>query len=179
LRQKLKARVNPDKPGRWRAEVGGVGWAVQRADDRTLLFASLKEVNLDTAVNPAAGPPDGLRGSVDRLSPASFAWIATVSTDWAKVKGLEIAAGFAKQSELLKQLASVRSAAVGLSFEPEMRLGVSVRAEDAKAKELADAMTERLAEAKAEVKRSGEWTEAVIPFDPPADALAMLRRALQ
>ncbi len=117
---------------------------------------------------------------MNRLSPSSFVWVATDSIDWTKVKGLELAAGFAKQPELLKRLDGVRAVAAGLSFEPDLTLSVRVKiAEASRTKELATAMTERFREAKAAVTTSGEWAEAVIPFDPPKDALGTLRKALE
>lgn len=182
LREKLKAKVNADKRERATVTLGGVPLHMAFVNDRTLLFA-WQEKHLDAAKKPSAGVPDlpaGVRESVNRLSPSSFVWIATDSTDWTKVKGLELAAGFAKQPELLKRLDGGRAVAAGLSFEPDLTLGVRVKmAEATRTKELVAAMTDRFREAKAAVTTSGEWAEAVIPFDPPKDALGTLRKALE
>jgi hypothetical protein len=181
LRRDLKATVNPDKRDHWKADLGGVPVHVTR-DDRTLLFA-WKEADLGGAKAPSAGFADlrpGVKESVEKLSVSSFAWIATDSTDWAKVKGVEAIAGLSGQKDLPKRLDGVRAAVVGLSFEPTVTLSVRVRLADAgKAKELAAAMGERFREAKGEAKATGEWAEATIPFDPPGDALATLRKALE
>ena len=182
LRRDLKATVNPDRRDHWKADLGGVPVHVTRADAHTLLFA-WKEADLGGAKAPTDGFADlrpGVKESVEKLSLSSFAWLATDSTDWAKVKGVEAVAGLSGQKDLPKRLDGVRAAAVGLSFEPTVTLSVRVRLADAgKAKELAAAMGERFREAKGEAKAAGEWAEASIPFDPPGDALATLRKALE
>lgn len=182
LRRDLKATVNPDRRDHWKAEIGGVPVHVTRADDRTLLFA-WKEADLGGAKAPSAGFADlrpGVRESVEKLSVSSFAWLVTDSTDWSKVKGVEAVAGLSGQKDLPKRLDGVRAAVVGLSFEPTVTLSVRVRMADAgKAKELAATMGERFREAKGETRAAGEWAEATIPFDPPGDALATLRKALE
>jgi hypothetical protein len=179
VREKLKAKVIADRRERMTADLGGVPVTLTRADDRTLLFA-MRESDLDAAGKPSAGLPDlrsGLRESVDRLSPASVAWLATDSTDWAQVPGLKLAAGFAGQPELPKRLEGVRAAAVGLSFEPNLRLRVQVRAADAAtAKGFGDALGRRLADAKATVTTADEWTAADVPFDPPQKLFDLLRK---
>jgi hypothetical protein len=143
----------------------------------------MRETDLDAAKKPSAGVPDfraGVRESIARLSPSSFVWAATDSTDWSKVGGLKIAADLVKQPDLPKRLDGVRAVAAGLSFEPEMKLSVRVRwADERGAKELATAMTDRFKEAKAQVTVSGEWADAVVPFDPPKDALGVLKKALE
>lgn len=182
LRRDLKATVNPDRRDRWKAELGGVPVHVTRADDRTLLFA-WKEADLGGAKAPSAGFADlrpGVKESVEKLSVSSFAWVATDSTDWAKVKGVEAVAGLTGQKDLPKRLDGVRAAAAGLSFEPGVTLGVRVRTVGGeKAKELAAMMGERFREAKGEATAAGEWAEATVPFDPPGDALGVLRKALE
>lgn len=180
LREKLKAKVNADKRDRLTGELGGLPVHLTKADDRTVLFA-WREADLAAAAKPTAGLADfrpGLRESVDRLSPASVAWLATDSTDWATVAGLTLAARFAGQPELPKRLGGVRAAAAGLFFEPELRLRVQVRMADAgRAKELSETLSNRLADAKGAVTTTGEWADADVPFDPPRNALGLMRKA--
>jgi hypothetical protein len=183
LRQQLKAKVNPDKPGRSSVVLGGIGWDMQQADERTLLFAFGKDSILEAATKPSAGLADlraGLKESIERLNLSSFVWLATDSTDWTQVKGLELLAAFAGQKDWPKRLDGYRALVASLSFEPEWTLSFRVRcSEPARVNELAATLSERFRETKATVTTTDAWAEMVLPFEPPKDALGVLKKALE
>jgi hypothetical protein len=90
-----------------------------------------------------------------------------------------LAAVLGKQPDLPKKLENLRSVALGLSLEPEMRLTLAVRSPDSTAAEaMAKNWKERFSEAKAEVNRDGSWTTGRIPFDPPKEVLGQLKKGL-
>lgn len=102
-----------------------------KADGRTYVFATAPD-DLDD-VSKAAGRgsghlPQGMKDSMARLSPASLAWAATDSSDWADRPLVKVVAELAKQPTLTARLAGVRAAAAGLSLEPEPQATAAIRA---------------------------------------------------
>jgi hypothetical protein len=165
-------------------EVFGLTPAMAKANDKTYLFALL-EKDLALAKAPSGGYDAlraGLRESIDRVSPAAFAWAATDAKDWANLPILKspVAASMVS-AEVVKKLGGVRAAAVGVSLEPDLVLGVAVRTNDSTvAREQAEAMKAKLAEVKGvTAAASGEWAEATIPLDPPAETLPQVTAALK
>ncbi len=157
---------------RYSVDLGGLAMVMTSPDPRTYLFA------LDPAdLEPPArtGPPDahlpaGLRESLGRLSPASFAWAATDADDWVANPGLKVLAALAKRPDLPARLAGVRALAVSVSLEPEPRLTASIRAADTDAAKM---LQERMASAIAGQERlqlgtQDEWVTVEGP--PAADA---------
>ena len=181
FRSKLQAKTNADRREWAAVTLGGLPLHMTKVDDRTYLFA-WKDTHLELAKQPTAGFEQlraGVKESVQRLSPAAFVWLATDSADWSKVKGLELAATFAKQPDLPKKLDGYRAVVVGLSFEPDMKLTAGVRTADSgTAKALAATLAERLKEAKGEATATDTWADVSVPFDPPGDAVAVLRKLL-
>lgn len=185
FREALKAKGQPPQ-----VELAGVPEVagvhprlfMAAADEKTYLFA-LNEKDLALAKSPTAGYDalrPGLRESIDRVSYSSFAWAATDTKDWAALPLLKLAPAGLVPPELAKRMEGVRAAAVGVSLEPDLQLGLAVRANDSTAaREQADGMKERLAELKPEVRADGEWAEATVPLDPPAETLPKVKAALK
>jgi hypothetical protein len=149
----------------------GLPLMLTRMDGRTYLFA-LTDAGFAAAdaPHPAGGGhlPKGLRETIaDRLSPASFVWLATDAENWADKPALKL--GLKKDQ--LERLARGRAAAVGVSLEPDPVLRVAVRAKDAAtADEARGVLRERLGGAGGE----GEWATAETPLDPKGEAVRKL-----
>lgn len=175
FRAKLNAKTIADKPGHFTVDLFKLPMEMKKADDTTYRFAGFSERKLlDTPA--AAGSdhlPQGLRDSLGKLSPSTFVWFATdtVSPDWSANEKVKLLA-----PELPKRLEMVRAIALGLSTEPELMLALVVGSSDAKA--LNEQYRDRLTAAKANVAVEGDWLQAGVPFDPPKEALAALRKAL-
>jgi hypothetical protein len=181
FREVLKVKGQPPQ-----AELAGVPVSLYtaEADEKTYLFA-LNEKELAGAKSPTAGYEalrPGLRESIDKVSPAAFAWAATDAKDWAKLPILKFPLVAQRvPAELLTRLDGVRAAAVGVSLEPDLVLGVGVQMNDSTvARDQAEAMKAKLADLKgATTTASGEWAEATVPLDPPAEALPKVKAALR
>lgn len=165
---------------RYSVDLGGLAMTMTNPDPRTYLFA-LDPADLESAAR--TGSPDshlssGLRESMARLSPASFAWAATDDDDWSANQWLKVLAALAKRPDLSARLAGVRAAAVGVSLEPEPRLTAAVRAADADA---ARKLRGRVADAAAgreKVQVGGEGAWVMIEGPATADAWTGLESLL-
>lgn len=128
-------------------------------DAKTYLFASDGK-DLDAAAKAAGRGsghlPLGVKESMARLSPASFAWAATDSANWADKPLVKIAADVAKRPTVLPRLAGIRSAAVGLSLEPEPHVTAAVQASSP---DRAAKLLEQLGspDPATKVERDGSW----------------------
>jgi len=177
FRKKLNARAIVDKPGHFAVDLFGWPMEMKKANDTTYHFASESKL-LD--VPPAAGNdhlPQGLLDSLGKLSPASFAWIATDTArpDWSKNPMLNAASKFLDQPEMPKRFEKLQAFALGMATEPDLVLALAVRSDDAKT--LADSQREKLASAKADVAVEGNWATAKMPAEPPQEAIQALRNA--
>jgi hypothetical protein len=175
FRDKLKAQGRDPVS----VELGGVPFVMAEPNEKTLVFA-LNAKHL--APTPSAGYDDlrpAVRESIDKLSPSALGWVATDVKDWAKLPQLKLL-GDRVPPEWVKRLDGVKAAAVGLSLEPELCLGVSVRMNDSTvARETADAMRGRLGEVNGTVVPNGEWADGNVLLEPPAEKLPKLKAALK
>jgi hypothetical protein len=182
LLKTLKATQTTAASGQVRhsVDLGGLAMTMTNPDPRTYLFA-LDPTDLEAAVR--TGPPDahlssGLRESMARLSPASFAWAATDADDWSANPGLKVLAALARRPDMPARLTGVRAAAVGVSLEPEPRLTAAVRAADPDA---ARTLRERVADATAgreKVQVGGDGLWVTVEGPPQTDAWAGLESLL-
>lgn len=151
-------------------------------NEKTFVFA-VNEKDLAAAKAPSAGYDDlrpAVRESVDKLSPAALAWVATDSKEWAKLPLLKLVPKGVLPADVLPRLDGVRAAAVGVSLDPELRLFVGVRVNDSTvARDTADALRTRLADVSAYVTPSGEWADTTVYLDPTKDTLPKLKDALR
>ncbi len=179
FRRQLKATqfTAPSGATRYKADLGGLPVEMSNPDPRTYLFATEgKDLEAAAGRTGSAHLPAGLRESMGKLSPASFAWAATDSGHWSENPGVKLAAALAKQPDLPARLATVRAAAVGMSLEPDPQLLVAVRAADPDA---AAKMRAQAADAAAGKKESlriggeGAWVTAEGP--PDKDTWARLQ----
>jgi hypothetical protein len=174
LRRKWDAKPVVDKPGQFTVELFGWPMNMRKVDDTTFHFAT----DAKSLEAPASATldhlPTGLRDALDRLSPASFAWLATDTArpDWAANGTLKAAALFLQQPDAAKRFEKMQAFAVGVAPEPELQATVSVRSMEAKA--LGENYRERSAAAKGSVVVEGDWATLKLPFDPPQDGVAAL-----
>jgi hypothetical protein len=180
FRTKLKAQTITDKPGHYTVDLFTLPMEMKKADETTYRFVSTSQSKLLDAPAAAGNDhlPQGLRDSLGKLSPATFAWLAsdTASPDWSANDKVKLLSLDKERAELPKRLEKVRAIALGFATEPELVLSLAVRSSDPKT--LADQYRERLTTAKATVAVDGDWATARMPFDPPDESLAALRKAL-
>ena len=159
----LKAEADPDVPGRCRADLGGLPVFAAKAADGVFVAATRPE-DLDDLPSRAGRGSSHLssdvRDSMGRLSPASVAWAATGTANWADLPVLKLWAGLAKRSELLKPFAGVTAGAVGVALEPDPKLRVAARGDASVKQKLTDAVGEPTAD--------GDWLTSERPLDPAA-----------
>jgi hypothetical protein len=178
FRKGWNAKPIVDKPGHFNGEMFGWPMEMKRANETTYHFAS-ESKRLDA---PAAANldhlPQGLRTSLDKLSPASFAWLATDTArpDWSHNALLKAAAALANKPEIAKRFEMLQAFAIGLAPEPELQATFAVRSPDAKP--LGEKYRERAAAAKGEVGVEGEWATLKLPFDPPQDGAVALKKVM-
>jgi hypothetical protein len=150
-------------------------------DPRLYLFGT-DEQDLEAAPGRAGRGSDhlpaGLRESIARLSPASFAWAATDTDRWSQNPGVKVLSALAKQPDLPARLAGVWALAVGASLEPEPRLTTAVRADSPNAAEKFQERAVAAAAGKEEVQVGVEGTWVTVDGPPDADAWAGLRAIL-
>lgn len=149
-------------------------------DDKTYLIG-LGESDLAFLEKPHAPGgghlPKELRDAMmARLSPASFAWLATDSAAWTDkplVKALALAPAWKDRVALLKP---IRAAAAGLAIEDEPELRLAIRTADAATTQrIRDGLRSRLPGEKAEFAGDDEWATLKTPFDPAStDAKTLL-----
>ncbi len=128
--EKLKAtRMGVRDGGDWfHATVGGLPVAL--ADRDGVLLVATWDDGLDQPRRPPGSGhlPAGLRDTLGQLSPSAFAWVAADAADWTDKPAVKAAVLILKRPELLERLKLVRSAAVGLSLEPELTVKATVKA---------------------------------------------------
>ena len=175
FRNRLQAKPITDKPTHFTVEFFNLPLEMKKVDDTTYRFANASESKwLDAP--PAANAdhlPQELRDAMGKLSPASFAWVAsnTVRPDWGASNEVKILA--LTNKDAAAYLKGVQAFAFGLATEPELKMTALVRSSDAKAQ--AAKFTERLGADKAEITAEGDWASAKWSFDPPKDGLAALK----
>jgi len=182
LRQKLKAKVkDPAKRDEWDVQLPGVPlytFAMKPADARTFVLSS-RESDLDLATRPHVGlgdMPVSLKESVSRLSPSSFVWVATVSTEWSKLKSLEVAAGAVGSGERLKKAEGLRSFAAAFSLEPDLALNASILADSPdRAGAWRNGIRTAIADLDGTLNDAKEWTDLTLPAEPPAERWPRLK----
>lgn len=168
FREVLKARQNADKPGRARVDLPGFPLPLEmhKLDGTTYLF-STDDKALDAMLKPQDGADflkAGLRDSLGRLDPASFAWIATDDQNWAELPTLALFAGVAKRPDIPKRLKGVRAVAIGLPLRPDLGAVASVRFADANAAQAFDAKSRpKLAGLPMELAVEKEWVTVQMP----------------
>jgi hypothetical protein len=144
-----------------------------RIDDKTYLFG-LASSDLSAADRPPAPLPKDLWEALSaKLSPASFAWVATDNDRWGEKKVVKTFAERSKDAKVRERLALLgkgRQTVVGISLEPEPRLRLAVRTADVETgKRLREYFSEKLAGGKAEIGGEGDWAEVSAEFDPKAE----------
>ena len=162
-------------------KVGGFPLVMAKANDKTYLFA-ITEDGLATAKAPTAGYDDlrePVRESINQLRPSSVVWLATDSKEWAKLPQWKLV-GDRVPFGGVTTLTGVRAVAVGVSLEPDLYLELAVRVNDSSvARETADTLRAKLADLNPVVSPVGEWAEASLPLEPPAETLPKLKEALR
>jgi hypothetical protein len=144
-----------------------------RIDDKTYLFG-LAGSDLSAAHHPPEPLPKSLQEALTtRLSPASFAWVATDSDRWGEKKLVKTFAERSKDAKVRERLALLgkgRQAVVGISLEPEARLRLAIRTADAETgKRLREYFAEKMTGENAKIGGEGEWAEVNAAFDPKAE----------
>jgi DNA-directed RNA polymerase subunit RPC12/RpoP len=186
LRQKLQAKVkDPTQRDVWTVQLPNVplySFSLLEVNDRTLVLCS-NENDLELARKPHAGVNDlsqGMKESIDRLSPSSMAWVATSQEDWAKLKSVELLSTVLKKPEIAQRLTGLRAAAACLSLEPELTIRMAVMTADiASAKAMMEKQQDKAKETNAILGTNGAWVELSVPVDPPKDHLPKLKRWLE
>lgn len=150
----------------------GLPLVMTRLDDKTYLFG-LKADDLELMDKPlAAGGghlPKELRDAMtNRISPVSFAWLATDSDRWAEKIGKSPFAAAVVSKDQLARLAPLRAIAAGLSIEPDPQLQLAVRTADPAA---TAAVQTRLKAAYPDATADQEWATVRAPFDVKAATL--------
>lgn len=162
-------------------DLGGFPLLMAKANDRTYVFA-LNDAGLTAAKTPTAGYADlrpQVRESIDKLDPASVAWVATDNKDWAKLPQWKLL-GDRGPSGLVKKLDGVRAVAAGVSLEPTLYLRLSVRVNDSTAaRDTADSLRARLTDLRPAVVPRDEWADAELSLEPTAETLPKLKAALR
>ena len=153
---------------RYKVTVANLPMELAILDAGPYLFATDAK-DLDAISSPLTAPDQlttGLRESLTKLSPASFAWVATDSEEWGKKPAITLAAQALKQPDLPARLATLRAAAIGVSLEPELQLRASVRTPDtASATKLQDQLANALAAKSPTIGLEGTWVSVALPFD--------------
>lgn len=139
-------------------------------DERTYLFG-FGEADLAFLGKPqAAGGahlPKELRDSMtNRISPASFAWIATDSTNWSDKPSVQLAKSLPDWKSMFEKLKSLRAVAAGISLEPEPELRLGTRWNDAgSAKAFQDRMKMQFKDEAALIAGDEGWATVRTPID--------------
>lgn len=156
----------------------GFPLVMTKVDPTTYLFG-LTDTDLKAADAPH--PPGGGHLPVDlresltaRLSPASFAWVATASEKWAEKPVLKLAL----KAPQLVPLTQIRAAAVGVSLEPDPVLKVALKPADADARGWVRAEIGGRVGELASINDAGDWVTVETPVDlrGGADVGRMLNR---
>ena len=103
----------------------------------------------------------GVRASLEQLSPASVAWVVTDYRDWQEQPSVKALRRLQNDDELFREWNNIRALALSLSFEPEPTATIAVRGFDANAaKRFEQMLVEKLLEQKPTIRQEGEWAEA-------------------
>ena len=168
FREAVKFRQNADKPGRAKVDLPGIPLPMEMltVDATTYLFSS-DERSLDGMAKPKENADFlklGLRESIRKVDPASFAWVATDNLAWADLPTLKLLAPLIQQPDLPKRLKGIRAIALGLTLRPELAAQGSVRFADPKAAgEFETRAKPKLAETKIAMERDEEWVSLTMP----------------
>ena len=179
FRETLKLRQNADKPGRAKVELPGIPLPMEMhtIDEMLFLFSSDDKV-LDGMIKPQESLDflkPGLRESMAKIDPASFAWVATDNVDWANLPTLKFVAPLIQQPELPKKLKGIRSLAFGMGLRPDLAAQAHVRFEDAKtASEFEARAQAKLAVTKVAMAVTQEWVMLSMPGGAYADGMAVV-----
>jgi hypothetical protein len=170
-------RVSGGKHPRYKAMLGMQ--AVQ-AKPNAFVFAS-KSNDLDGIESMSAVNGENLRPAlreaiIQRLDPASFAWLVAVGDDrWADLPSAKFLAKWMMREDLLARFAPGRAVAIGLSLQPDPRLHVAVNAEDARP--VADWFAQQLAGDDTVVEPGEKWAVVTVPC-PLSDVAAKLGKLI-
>jgi hypothetical protein len=152
-------------------------WAV---DEKTYLLGSGDLVLGDKArVAGGAHLAKELRESMtNRISPASFAWIATDSDSWVdKPPAQFVAKNDPEWKARFEKLKSFRALAGGLSLEPEPELRFGTRwSDDENAKAFQDRLMSRFKDDSSLVAVGEGWATVRTPFDPKSGGMKSFLR---
>ena len=103
----------------------------------------------------------GVRASLEQLSPASVAWAVTDYRDWQEQPSVKALRRLQNDDELFREWNNIRALALSLSFEPEPTATIAVRGFDENAaKRFEQMLVEKLLEQKPTIRQEGEWAEA-------------------
>lgn len=169
----MQARRDPDKniylvviKELLPAEVGLV-----KVDDTKYLCA-FDPADLALAKKPHEGVGQfrkGLQESIQKFSPAAFFWLATDTHDWTSLVLLSVFAdkGIGR-ADLWKRFdPKLRSTAIGLSLDGELKVTAAVRYTDNPTMaQRVKGWVEKAKEAKGEAFGEGEWAGVTVPLNP-------------
>ena len=165
--KQLKAQPSKSVAGstRYKVTVANLPMELAILDVGPYLFATDAK-DLETKNTTPDQLATGLRESLTKLSPASFAWSATDSEEWGKKPAVTLAAQALKQPDLPARLATLRAAAIGLSLEPELQLQAHARTPDtASATKLQDQIANTLAAKAPTIHLESTWVSVALPYD--------------
>jgi hypothetical protein len=159
-------RVSGGDHPRYKASLGGLPVQFLRAAPTTYVFAT-EPKDLDGLDQPRPTNGDHFRPALwdqlmNRLSPASFAWVAAAGeATWSELPSVKLLAKFAKREDLLPVVATGRAGSIGLSFEPDPVLRVAVATENARP--FGDWVAIQWADEKTVVETGDGWVAASTP----------------
>jgi len=167
---------------RWKVDIGALPSEMVRINERIYVISSDGK-DLDRA-SSATGKgsghlPQGLRQSLEKLSPASVVWLATDNSRWDDKPAVKLAAGLLKEPDLPARLASIRAVVIGVSLEPDPKMLGGVRSPDEPtSKKLADTAAASLAGKPVTIGEAGDWVTVESPFDPKQGLTASVQGLL-
>ena len=178
----LKAEKNSQqsKGGRTVYSISN-GLLMTAVDGRTYLFgfseADLAFVDKPQAAGGGQLPKELREAMTNRVSPASFAWIATDSTNWFEKPGVQLAKSLPEWKSRIDKLKSLRALAGGLSLEPEPEIRLGARwAEATETKAFQDRMKSSFTNEIATVAGDEEWATVRSPLDPKSGGVKSFAR---
>ena len=180
FREALKARQNADKPGRSRVDLPGLPLPLDlhKFDGTTYLFSS-DATALDAMLKPQENAEflrPGLRESIGKLDPSSFAWLATDNQNWAELPTLKLLAALAKREDLPKRLKGIRALTTGLGLSSDLSGTTAVRLADAEAiREFEAKARTRIAGPNTQMTADGDWRIVRVTGLTPAVGLPGMR----
>lgn len=97
----------------------------------------------------------------EKLSPASWLWMATDSDRWSEKPVFKLVL---KQAQL-DRLSQTRALAVGLSFEPDSMAQIAISGRDSTAADRTKEILAQFVGERSTVEREGNWVMTQFPFD--------------